>query len=275
VLHGVALTAVAALVIAAGAAGDGLRPGLVLSSDAGAVVALLVGITRRQARVAERRERELQERALASEREAARSRLLAERTAVARDIHDVLAHSLGGLVIQLDAVAALLESGRTEEASGRVEQARRLAGDGLADARRAVAALRDPDAAAPPPAAEPTMEDFIATHHSLGAAVEVEGDLALDGLDPAHRDALVRAVQEALSNARRHAPGATTRLRMDRLADGRAFRIATPLTSAPASPGGGHGLTGMRERFAALGDGSTVTAGPVGGEFVVEGRLAG
>jgi glucose-6-phosphate-specific signal transduction histidine kinase len=51
--------------------------------------------------------------------------------------------------------------------------------------------------------------------------------------------------------------------------------VTTPETAAPAAPGGGHGLVGMRERFAALGDGSTVSAGRVGGAFVVTGTVAG
>ena len=78
--------------------------------------------------------------------EKAQIELLAQRQSVARDIHDVLAHSLGGLVIQLDAVEALLESGDVDAARSRVADARALAASGLGEARRAVDALRDPDA---------------------------------------------------------------------------------------------------------------------------------
>src|SRR6185312_3428342 len=106
----------------------------------GLIVAILVGVSRRQARTGVARERALLE-------ERARTAALAERSRIARDIHDVLAHSLGGLVLQLDAVDALLESGKTAEAAGRVKAARGLAADGLDEARRAVDALRDPDTA--------------------------------------------------------------------------------------------------------------------------------
>ena len=83
-------------------------------------------------------------------------------------------------------------------------------------------------------------------------------------------------LQEALSNARRHAPDATVRIR-GRAADegGWALRIATALPPTPVQgPGGGQGVVGMRERVAALGDGSTVTAAAQGEDFVVELSLA-
>ena len=98
---------------------------------------MLVGFSRRQVRIDRRRRRR------EAEREQQRARLLADRSRAARDIHDVLAHSLGGLVLQLDAVEALLEAGRVDEATRRAGDARALAADGLAEARRAVHALRD------------------------------------------------------------------------------------------------------------------------------------
>ncbi len=114
----------------------------VLGTSAGLLLGVLIGFSRRQFRVAEQRSRE----ALAEQQRAA---LLADRSRAARDIHDVLAHSLGGLVLQLDAVEALLEAGRVDEATRRAGEARTLAADGLAEARRAVHALRDDTATGP------------------------------------------------------------------------------------------------------------------------------
>jgi signal transduction histidine kinase len=246
-----------------------------LSVGASLAIAVLIGFTRRQRTAADQRERELLARSLETERETARADLLAERAAVARDIHDVLAHSLGGLVIQLDAVGALLEGERYAEAASRVEQARRLAADGLTEARRAVAALRDPATGADTAPPDDAVADLIATHRALGAAAELEGDPSLAGLDPRHRDALTRMVQEALSNARRHSPGAVSRISVRREPGVLLLRVATPLASSPpeSTSAGGHGLIGMQERFAALGDGSSVAAGPDGQDFVVAGRV--
>jgi signal transduction histidine kinase len=226
--------------------------GVLLGAGAGLAIAVLVGVSRRQSRAAASRERDLLEERLRLEEERGRTAALAERSRIARDIHDVLAHSLGGLVIQLDAVDALLESGRVDDARSRAAAARGLAASGLDEARRAVDALRDPDAAADLAGA---IDELVATHRSLGSAAElrVDGDpveLAGDGAG-----ALRRAAQEVLSNARRHAPGASTELELSWTPDAAILTATTPLTTGdPTSgPGGGRGLAGLRERVAALG----------------------
>jgi len=250
-----------------------LRPvsaGLLLGLLAGLVIVVLVGLSRRQFRVGEEQTRLLLEQRIAVEHERAEVAALAERSRIARDIHDVLAHSLGGLVLQLDAVDALLDSGHVAEAAGRVRAARVLAGEGLDEARRAVDALRDPDAAADPAQA---IEQLIATHRSLGAAAELRETGSPGALSPDATGALRRAAQEALSNARRHAPGMPTELSLDWTARDVALRATTALApgaSAP-SPGGGRGLAGMSERMSALG--GSATAGIRGSAFVVEARL--
>ena len=281
---------VAAVAVVLGVGGMIGQRGLpyLLSVYGGLLLAVLVGITRRQSRLAQARDQELLARSLEAERESARAALLAERTAVARDIHDVLAHSLGGLVIQLDAVEALLEAGRTTEATERVIQAHALAVDGLTDARRAVSALRDDTSTGSAPdldldsddgtraehlPADTALADLVTTHRSLGFRTEIDGDLGLTGITPAHRAALTRALQEALSNARRHAPTSSTHIRSERTARMLTVMISTsqdgPSGTAPPAASTGLGLAGMRERFAELGDASTVTAGPADGRFVV------
>ena len=179
------------------------------------MLGVLVGFSRRQVRLAELQARQ-------AERDQQRAELLADRSRAARDVHDVLAHSLGGLVLQLDAVEALLEAGRVEDATRRAADARTLAVDGLAEARRAVRALREDDPAPPRPTCRSRTEPpgrrragtaatglapLVDAHRSFGGELHVDGDLTLAALDPAHRAAVVAATREALSNARRHAPG--------------------------------------------------------------------
>ena len=284
----IALVAAVAIVLGVGSMIGQRGLPYLLSVYGGLLIAVLVGITRRQSRLAQARDHELMARSLEAERESARAALLAERTAVARDIHDVLAHSLGGLVIQLDAVEALLEAGRTTEATERVIQAHALAVDGLTDARRAVSALRDDTSTGSAPdldldsddgtraehlPADTALADLVTTHRSLGFRTEIDGDLGLTGITPAHRAALTRALQEALGNARRHAPTSSTRIRSERTERMLTVMISTsqggPSGTALLAPSTGLGLAGMRERFAELGDASTVTAGPADGRFVV------
>ena len=217
-----------------------------LGAFVGLIVAILVGISRRQARTGVERERALLE-------ERARTAALAERSRIARDIHDVLAHSLGGLVLQLDAVEALLESGKTAEAAGRVTAARALAAEGLDEARRAVDALRDPDAAADLAGA---IEQLVATHRSLGASASLSTTGEPGPISDDAAGALRRAAQEALSNARRHAPGQATALSLEWRSDAVTLTATTPLVDdidGSSSAGGGRGLTGLRERMESLG----------------------
>jgi signal transduction histidine kinase len=252
-----------------------------LGYGGGFALGIVVGFSRRQGRAAEVRERELAARDLAVEREQQRSALLADRASVARDIHDVLAHSLGGLVIQLDAVEALLESGRVDDAAARVTSARSLAAEGLGEARRAVAALRDPDhetAGSDSLGAADALDRLVDAHESLGGRVDVSGAAhgavgpALAALDGRHRRVLAAVVREALSNARRHAPGEVVSVAVSPVRSG-ILRVVVSNgvpAAAEGSPGGGHGLRGMRERTAELGDRSSLTARRAGDRFVVE-----
>lgn len=263
---------VSLVVVAATAAVTDAPVGTVLGAGAGLLLAAVVGFSRRQARIVEERTRR-------AEVERQRAELLADRSRTAREVHDVLAHSLGGLVLQLDAVEALLEAGRVDEASRRAGDARALAASGLAEARRAVHALRE-DTVPAAPEQSTDLAGLVAAHRSFGGIVTTRGDTALTAVDAAHRHVVVAAAREALSNARRHAPGRPVVLSVDR--DGPAVRVtvSNALDGSGAAPGGtngaaadGHGLAGMRERFAELGDGSSVEAGPVDGSFVVAMRL--
>ncbi|ANF31534.1 two-component sensor histidine kinase [Leifsonia xyli] len=267
---GFAVGALALLLTAVGAVPVGTPVPALLSMLGGILLGAFGGLSRRQFRRAEERE------ALLREQEAA-MREEASRVALARDLHDVLAHSLGGLVMQLDAVDALLEAGEDAAARSRVIDARRLAADGLADARRAVAALRAPvDAGRAETVSaedvEQALDDLVSAHRSLGGSVEfaVDGSARSVGADVA--GALRRCLQEALSNARKHAPGAPVDVRLSWQTERVRLVVSNPL-AAPhpelVGSGGGHGLDGMRERFGSLPRGASVTTSAEDGRFTV------
>ena len=201
---------------------------------------------------------------------------LAERARIARDIHDVLAHSLAAVSVNLQAAEGLLgtlpagppELAKAIECIGRAGVFTR---EGLADARRAILALRD-DAA--------PLADQLA---SLAREYQADGDLTVDFTvtgpprTVAAEAALAayRTAQEALTNARKHAPGQPARLSLEFSAGDIAVRVANPLPVQAAGPlaasGAQYGLTGLRERAALAG--GTLTAGPAEGEWQVTLRI--
>jgi signal transduction histidine kinase len=282
---GVVIAGLAAGLVPVGGFLSPITPLGVVSLEAGVVVVFFAGISRRQYRAAEAQSRLLLEERLAAREEQARTAVLAERQAVARDIHDVLAHGLGGLVIQLDAVEALLEAGRTTDATARVHDAHALALSGLAEARRAVDALRDErdDPSVPGDEVTRSLGDLAQAHRALGGSIrfDAEGTPHPVSADEAH--ALRRAMQESLTNARKHAPGEPVTAELRWSPGSVELEIANPVATAETSPGtsaataltlasGGHGLTGMAERFDALGEGR-VSAGERDGRFVVSARV--
>jgi signal transduction histidine kinase len=202
---------------------------------------------------------------------------LEEQTRIARDIHDVLAHSLAGLTIQLEATTALLDQGADPESiRERVERAHQLARDGLRETRRAVGALRNDPPASGALAIKGLVDEYEA---EVDAPVEftLMGDARhLDGLAG---EAVLRVVQEALTNVRKHASGASVSVSIDAgpqelgvvIQDRQAAPVAAGLANALAASGGGYGVRGMRERAALLG--GTLEAGPTDDGWRVELRL--
>jgi signal transduction histidine kinase len=237
----------------------------VLVGPGSVALGLLVGLMRRQsARLA-------QETALVRE-EQARAASLGERARLAREIHDVLAHTLSALAVQLETADALLETDRSEQARRSVARASQLAREGLVETRRAIGALRGETMPLP------QLLDQLATGYrtDLGApaAVHIDGDTR--ELDPDASLTLYRTAQEAMTNVRKHAPGAAVTVELSyRPADVR-LRVAngpSPSSVRPlAGTGGGYGLSGLRER-AELCDGE-LTAEPTGDGYQVQIRLA-
>ncbi|HWO62169.1 MAG TPA: histidine kinase [Umezawaea sp.] len=182
----------------------------------------------------------------ASESEAREAALL-ERGRIAREIHDVLGHSLSGIALQLDMADALRSNGDDEEATAAVRRARALAVDSISETRRAVHALREGTLPLPETLGR------LAEHNAADFAID--GEAAPVGAEAAHT--VVRVAQEALTNAAKYAPGATRTLRLAFTAD----RVTLTVHNGPATGerdgelagGTGVGLVGMRERAALLG----------------------
>jgi signal transduction histidine kinase len=212
--------------------------------------AVLGGTSRRQYQDRAAQAEQLLTERLRADAERDRAAALAERNRIGREVHDVLAHSLGALSVQLDAVDAVLETdGNPTAARELVQRARRLAVDGLAETRRAVHALRGEPIAlseqlAVLAATDGAHLDVIGAEHRLSADAEL---------------ALYRAAQEALNNARKHAPGAPVTLRLDYSGSGTVLVVANGQRLGELDPGAlsktgaGVGLRGMRERIESLG----------------------
>ncbi|QWF78810.1 sensor histidine kinase [Amycolatopsis sp. CA-230715] len=191
-------------------------------------------------------------------RSEAREAALVERSRIAREIHDVLGHSLSGIAMQLDMADALQGKGRTEEANRAIRRARALAVDSITETRHAVHALREDTLPL-----EKTLE-LMAAGESV--AFEVTGEPGPVPTETAH--AIVRAAQEALTNAAKYAPGSDRSITLGFTGGTVSLTVVNGPGGAPAGPGGGMGLVGMRERVALLG--GSLRAGPADGGWRVD-----
>jgi signal transduction histidine kinase len=201
-----------------------------------------------------------------------RAAALSERQRLAREVHDVLAHSLSGLVVQLEGARLLALS---DPADGRlastIDRAHQLAKSGLDEARRAIGMLRDEELPGPDKLAA-LARSFQADTGARCRYTET-GDPA--ELRPAVGLALYRVTQEALTNVRKHAHPERVEVRLEYLRDEVHLTVEDFATADDGRPpavavegsGGGYGLTGMRERAELLG--GTLTAGPTGHGFRV------
>ena len=206
-----------------------------------------------------------------------RADLLEERARIAREIHDVLAHSLGALGIQIQAARAVLaDHGDTAKAGEILAAAQRMAAEGLVETRRAVHALRS--------GTLPLDEELAlvtgthAQRYHVAVSFGVGGDPA--PLPPDATLALLRVAQESLVNAAKHAAGRGVAVRMDygdadvRLTVRNDLDPGAADGGCPAGPStvnGGYGLTGMRERLRLLN--GTLEAGRRDDQWVVTAGL--
>ncbi|WP_079022747.1 sensor histidine kinase [Streptomyces resistomycificus] len=248
-----ALTAAYGLLAEAGFGSDyfgsNTAPMLVFS----AMVLLCVAVwhTRRQAK----QEVTAQQTVTAQER--SRRTLLEERTTIARELHDVVAHHMSVVAIQAEAAPYRVENPPPE-----LERAfvtiRENAVAALTELRRVLGVVRAEDYEAPD-APQPTLADLdalLANVRDAGLRVDKTVTGAVRELPQGVELSAYRIVQEALSNTLRHAPGASARVEIGYVLGGLGLRIVNDPPPAPAlvkpSPGAGHGITGMRERVSML-----------------------
>lgn len=216
------------------------------------MLGVLIGILRRSRNQSLRAAHELVVQTQRTTESESRAQALAERARVARDIHDVLAHSLSGVNMQLSMADALFGAGRTEQARQAVRRAQGMVVEGLGEARRAVQTLRNETIEL-----VPTLQKMLVADHER---FEISGTPT--DLDTPRSQTIVRTAQEALTNARRHAAGAETVVALHYQADAVVLEVTNaPSTAGPSDVGGGHGLVGMRERVALID--AELTVGPI------------
>ncbi|MEV6009354.1 sensor histidine kinase [Streptomyces sp. NPDC051976] len=241
---------------------------------AGAPIALgLLAASRRElaGRLAELAASREREHALAAEQAVAR-----ERARLAREMHDTVAHHISLIAVQSGALEATAQGPQARAAAGAVRQ---LSRDALDELRRMVGLLRLPLTSGQPLDAGPGLAGIPAlvaaagpgTHGEL-PAVRQEADGAVPSADVQH--AAYRIVQEALTNIRKHAPGAETRVLVRRTGDALVVEVRNgpgAVAAGPSLPSGGHGLAGLRERAQQLGGDFAAT--PAADGFLVRARL--
>jgi signal transduction histidine kinase len=224
--------------------------------------------------------RALRERAEMAERERVRGierEVAAVRTAMARELHDIAAHHLSGIIVGAQAASALVTTDpeRTREMLKTVQRDARTT---LADLRRTVGLLRSDDTAESGSAGEPApipridrIAELVEAARGRGQEVDiaVSGDSGRHPLGPLADTAGYRMAQESLANAARHAAGAPTHVRVDYRADvvqiivendAPAARVGAGHASSTSPAGRGYGIAGMRERAELVG--AQLTTGP-------------
>ncbi|MGW4565941.1 sensor histidine kinase [Streptomyces sp. NPDC004561] len=209
--------------------------------------------------------------------ERARRTVLEERSRIARELHDVVAHHMSVISIQAQVAPHLVEN-PSEELKENLAGIRNNALEALTELRRVLGVLRaeGPDGSDGPEAGEDShrlsapgsgpapdapqpnlarLDSLIENTRAAGLEVRKVVDGEPRGYPPGVELSAYRIVQEALSNVLRHAPGATVRVEVGHFTHGIYLGVVNgpPRRPVQPSPGGGHGLLGMRERAAMLG----------------------
>ncbi|GGJ69964.1 sensor histidine kinase [Streptomyces brasiliensis] len=216
-----------------------------------------------------RTQRALVTQTVRTDTERSRRAVLEERTRIARELHDVVAHHLSLIAVQAETapyrVAELPEPVRAE--FGALSE---VAREALMEMRRLLGVLRQDQPAGLAP--QPRLTDLPALVDSArraGVEVALSVPVELDTVPAGVGICVYRIVQESLSNASRHAPGAAVTVSVDQDARAVQLRVANG-PGGPVAPSGhererGHGLTGMRERVALLGGSLSAGPTPAGG----------
>ncbi|MGJ4846079.1 sensor histidine kinase [Leifsonia sp. Le1] len=213
--------------------------------------------------------------------ELTRREIAEERTRIARELHDVVAHGMSAIQVQASSARYRIPS-LSEEAAEEFDDLAATARAAMGEMRTLLGVLRSEDTVvetAPQPGVG-EIAGLVARASRAGGAVRLDDRVAAQdvaALDPAVSLTVYRIVQEALSNVARHATGAATVVTLDRSGDAldvsvRNERAPGRPASAPAPDTGGHGIRGMRERAALLG-GSLEAERTDDGGFVVRARI--
>lgn len=239
----------------------------------GAVV-LVIGGAVRERGVAQRR---LAEQETISEAERAQRTLLEERTRIARELHDVVAHHMSVITVQADSAPYRI-SGLPKAAEEEFTAIAAAARESLGEMRRLLSVLRSDGTEgdrAPQPGLD-RLQQLVEATVRAGLPVELSLSRELGEVPPAVDLSAYRIVQEALANVVRHAPGARTRVLVATDIDHLVVLIVNGPAAGRSSPletsGTGHGLVGMRERVRLTG--GTLDVGPLpDGGFRVAARI--
>ena len=239
--------------LAWGPTGDNTLPTVLIGTVASVGLGLYAGVRRESAR--ERSAFEQRQEALEAERTVAE-----ERVRIARELHDVVAHTLSLIIVQSEVLRTNLADEQPRASAAEIAE---LGRDAMAELHRTLELLRGGDELAER-APQPVLSDLQQlAEQSRGAGLDVE--LGIEGavrqLPASFELSAYRIVQEALTNARRHADAARATVRLRFGADALEVSIEDDGAGATTAAGSaGHGLRGMRERAAMLG--GAVTAGP-------------
>jgi signal transduction histidine kinase len=233
------------------------------------VVALLVAA---QALGDARRERAASRQAVAHSRQ--EQALMEERARIARELHDVVAHHVSMVAVQAE-TARLTTPGMPEEGQERLLAIGDTAREALTEMRRLLGVLRADAAGDAERAPQPglgELPDLIEGARAAGTTVRLTVSGPAAPLPPGVDLTAYRIVQEALTNARRHAPGAEVEVELRFAADALHLRVSDNGLGPEDAEPKGHGLLGMRERAAMVG--GTLSAGRAdGGGFAVDAEL--
>jgi signal transduction histidine kinase len=244
-------------------------PGLNASPDLAEMTTLSAAVLLAAGAIRGRGEarRRLTEQEQISAVERARRALLEERARIARELHDVVAHHMSVIAIQAEAAPY-----RPEELDQSLATIRANALEGLDELRRVLGVLRaeGPEGEPGPQPTLDRLDDLVANVRGAGLAVTSAVTGVPRRLPPGVELSAYRIVQEALSNAMRHAPGSDVRVEVAYLPASLELRVTNgpPRARPVRSDGTGHGVLGMRERAAMLGGELAAESRPDGGYAV-------
>ncbi|HLY47668.1 MAG TPA: histidine kinase [Solirubrobacteraceae bacterium] len=270
---GAVVGAAITIALGVGTAVTGGGSDTVLAATLLCVILALIAHFMKQARQSQDRTEELLAQLEDARDEQAQAAAVAERSRIAGELHDVLAHSLSGAAIQLQGARMLAARDQASpEVSEAIARAGELVRDGLSEARQAVGALRGDEL----PGVSQLAELVDSFRHDMNLNVTFTAEDGLPALATDAGLALYRGTQEALTNVARYAPGAKTDVTL-RHAGARAILTVenTLPAAAPvagggglAGVGGGRGLSAMRERVTRAG--GALSAGPTESGWRVE-----